>query len=1347
MRRLALAFLLFCPLVLWAQIELPGNGQVAALLDPARNLDLARKLSGAGDLRAAREHLTVALELSRVDSPGWAAAMLLALKDAPDLALSVLSLGEDAEVPLTLMPHPIEVPAGSPFTPPASYLKLEFLPPQKKRLLEFLLKTGQEVEATRVLEQTVEEEGAKPQLLLYLATVYERMAELPLAMQRYREAYDLVTLDEDRFAILYSQMRVLYRQGRFPEAGDVLKTYTALARAQVTQFVERVKSSPAGRDTMLSSLVVSRRHLVEVLNLQGLIKLEKKEERNAQLLLGQAELLAPGRLSIALNYNHVLGLGGHYETAAGNLSRIRQVLVAVSTEVQRLIDQSLNAGLKAPGGTFGRAQEALRKWLGVVAARQGVLLHDLRKLTAAARVLAEAISYTPQEPLPYYFLGLVEQEQKRLSEAQVNFRKALTNAETRDELARLAKAKVDQILDAQAEEMLGARSPEERAREAAGAELDVKKLRPLERGIEKGIALYHKKQWAEASALFLGLSQDFPRSADPPYYLGLVCQQRDDYEGALRWFEKSLSIAADFAPALSQMGFVLAEVGQDARDALRLAERAHTLAPKDPGVLSNLGWVRYYAGDSRGAIEALKESIEVAPKVPDPHLRLGLVFYRSALPQLALSKFQDVLAVEPANARAKVFAGLSLAKLGRARDALQLLSGVLTQFPPPGELNKVLVSTIASLRAGLEARGEPLDSLAATTAPLAVAAGTARPVTRKILAPAVTPQEARRDTAAAATLENAVVLVKSGRRDEARASLEKAVVQLPGNSTIAYPLALLMLEDGELDRARALLNSILDAGPLDLAALHSLGDVYFRQGRLLEYKDVLDRIVPVATGFTFSPFLDALAARWKDLLASGAPEPLAYQRLGLIRFHQYRFEEAVEFLDKVPAMPEAQVLRAQMHLHEYRRAKSEIEFQTARDLLTKAGYAHLDDLDRLWQAIKSPRLAEVEAQIERELARKIRAEVPKTVFSKRTIELTRRGEVDEMDLADSPILNRRWSQIDDKIDRTRVARTTYRQLQQPVLEDISLDPGRRFRQPGGTGRKAGPLPRAAVGAAEGLPGADATAPQSGPATLDAGAPAAPSPAGATPGSTATISPAGGANPAASGSPPPVVLPALTVLPEKQGLAERKLALGIGLAAQGRLLDAKGDFQTAIALDPGLERAHTALALTLLGLDEVDAARRTLDRADRIFTSELIRGQLAAWVALLQGDARRALAAWDPRPARSLSDFAYLEESEKIWLRMASDAPGDADAVYNLALIAYLKGDPAAALSRLRTVKDRTGRVGTLMAAAHLCEGIRGHARAGFQRGIDILRVAPMESLDAVVTALEAYARTHEWGER
>ena len=1317
-------------MLLWGQTDLPGNGQVAALLDPVRNLEEARKSLASGNSGAALGPLGVALELARVDSPTWAAAMLLAFKEQPSLAMAMLSRGQDAEVPLTLMPEPVETPAGSPFTPPASYVKLEFLPPNKRRLVDHLQKVGQEAEATRVLEQTIEEEGAKPALLLYLATLYERMGELPLAMQRYKEAHDLISLDEDRFAALYSMMRVLYRQQRMIEAEAVLKTYTALARAQVTQFVDRIRSSPGSRAELLGQLLASRRHLVEVLNLQGVLKLRKSEERNAQFLFGQAQLLAPGRLSVALNYNHCLELGGHYETATGNLVRIRQVLTAVSAELQRLIDQTMGGGLGGAADSYKRGQALLQTWLGTVASRQGILLYHLRKLDAAARVLAEASGYAADEPLPYYILGMLQFEQNRLPEAQVSFSKALTHAGDREELAQLAKAKVDKIMEAQTDQLLAARSPEDRARELAGSELDAKKLKPLEEGLQLGLKLYRERRYAEAAPLFEKLGEEFPHSADPPYYLGLIRQQVCDSEGARKHFQRSLEIVPDYVPALSQLAFVMADEGYDARDSLKLAERASVLAPADPGVLANLGWVRFYAGDSRGAIGSLKQAIDLSPKVPDYHMRLGLVFYRASLHQLALSKFQDVLGLEPANSRASLFAGLSMARLGRAREALAVLAQSLPKFPPPGEMNKVLVSTMASLRAGLMARGE--DASAGTTAPLGMSAKVASPVTHRVIAPALTPEEARRNATAAGEVGAALDLVKAGRRDEARGRLEAAVKEFPGDAVVAFPLAILNLEDGDLDRARALLDSILDVNPLDLAAGHSIGDVYFRQGRLVEYKDVLDRTAALAPGLQFDPFLDALAARWQQLLASGAPEPMAYERLGLLRFHQCRFKEAEEALTKAPGGPLTSLLLAQLRLHEYHRTRNEIQFQTARDLLTKSGYAFMDQLDRLWTLIRTPRLAEVTRSVEKELARHKKAELSAKEYSKTAIELASRPPIDEMDVADSPLFNRRWSQIDNKIDRTRVARTTYRERQQPVLEEIELDPGRRFRQPGGSGRKAGPLPRKAMGAAAELP----LEPPEGGIAPASGAPATPSATGpaSVPASAPATAPVSG--------PADLVVPAMSSLPARPGLAERKLAMGVELVTQGRLLEAKGEFATAIAFDDRLERAHAALALTHLGLDELAPARQVLERAARLFKPERIRNHALAWVDLLSGDAGRALALWSPAP--SLEDFAFLEENVRIWNRVLTDSPGDADAVYNLALLAYLKGELGASLERLGTLRQRTGRAGTLMAAVTLCQALETNDRAAFQRGIDILRVAPLGPDSRAIATLEAFERTHPW---
>ncbi|MBI3892081.1 MAG: tetratricopeptide repeat protein [Candidatus Wallbacteria bacterium] len=1296
-------------------LEATADGQVAALLDPARNLASAQKLVGSGDQKAAREPLAVALELSRVDSPSWAAAMLVAARNHPDLALAMLSRGEDQEVPLTIMPDSIEASARIPFTPPASYVRLDFLKPERRRLIEHLVRTGQEVEATRVIEQQLEDEGPTPPLLLYLAALYERVGELPLALQRYQEAYQKVVIDEDRFAILYSVLRVLYRQGRWYDAQMQLKPYTQLAKVQVTQFVDRVRSSPNGRDTMLTQLLTARRHLVEALNFEGIIAQRKGEERVAQMYFGQALLLDSGRLPIAVNYNQVLQLGGHYETAGSNLARIRQVLTAVATEVQRLQDKSIDGGLKVAGEGYGRIQAALKAWLSTVAVRQGIQLFNLRRLSAASQVFAEATAYDAKEPLAYYYLGLILAEEKKLSEALVDFRKALTFASGREELAALAKKKVDDILEAQTDTLLAARTPEERAREKVQGTLDAKALKPLQDGLEQGRALYLAKRYAEAQELFQSLERAFPLSADPPYDLGLIREQLSDYQGAQRAFEKALKIVPEYVPAMSQLAYVYTEVGFDAREAVPLAEKAKNLAPRDGAVLANLGWVYFYAGDGRRAIETLREAIDASPKVADYHLRLGLVYYRQGLFHFSLSKFQDLLALEPSHPRGTVFLGLSLAKLGRAREALDTMAQALPHFPPPGELNRVLVTTMASLKAGLEARGEPVPPTASVPArgPTSTAIAPERLEVRAghIVSPSLTPEEARVRASANAALEGALGLLKNGRRDESRAELERAVQSTRASPEVAYPLAVLQIEDGELDSAKALLNAILDANPLDLRATHSLGDIYFREGRLTEYKDILDRSRPLAGASSPSPFLDALAARWKQLLDSGAPDPVAHERIGLIRFHQHRFAEADKELTLVSTSPLSQLITAQIRLHEYYRTKNEIQFQTARDLLGKAGYNFMDGLDGLWARIKSPRLAEVTKAVEKELKVKKRAEISSEVYSQRMIAAAAGGNIDEMDVANANLLNPRWGQITRKIEQTRVARTTYKPRVEPVLEDIELDPGRRFRQPGGPGRKSGPLPRSAMGAAANPPTTSAA-------------------------STAPTTSAAPATPAAPPSAAGPAVPAMAELPEKRGLAERKLAMGIALVSKGRLIEAKSEFATAVALDEGLERAHTALGLTHLALDETEAARRVLARASNLFAPERTRLQALALLALSAGEGPRTLELWSGPPPAPLADFAWVEESRRIWVRVLADSPGDVDAAYNLAFLAYLDGDDDEALRRVETLRDRTGKVGLLYAAATVHRALGRHDRAGLERGIAILRVAPSENLDGSVSALE-----------
>lgn len=77
--------------------------------------------------------------------------------------------------------------------------------------------------------------------------------------------------------------------------------------------------------------------------------------------------------------------------------------------------------------------------------------------------------------------------------------------------------------------------------------------------------------------------------------------------------------------ALNNLAYSLAVRAGKAAEALPLAERAAVLGSNSPPVLDTLGWVRHLAGDSRGALEPLREATRRQATLCEAWLHLAVV--------------------------------------------------------------------------------------------------------------------------------------------------------------------------------------------------------------------------------------------------------------------------------------------------------------------------------------------------------------------------------------------------------------------------------------------------------------------------------------------------------------------------------------------------------------------------------------------------------------------------------------------------------------------------------------------------------------------------------------------------
>jgi tetratricopeptide (TPR) repeat protein len=113
--------------------------------------------------------------------------------------------------------------------------------------------------------------------------------------------------------------------------------------------------------------------------------------------------------------------------------------------------------------------------------------------------------------------------------------------------------------------------------------------------------------WRDTETVFADIAERHPESVRAMWWLGDRRLHRGDWEGAKRWYHRSLNVWPYQAQALSEFAVYLTDHGELA-EAEAIAERAIELAPEYADNHILLGVIRLRRNDPAGALEAVSRA-------------------------------------------------------------------------------------------------------------------------------------------------------------------------------------------------------------------------------------------------------------------------------------------------------------------------------------------------------------------------------------------------------------------------------------------------------------------------------------------------------------------------------------------------------------------------------------------------------------------------------------------------------------------------------------------------------------------------------------------------------------------
>ena len=125
--------------------------------------------------------------------------------------------------------------------------------------------------------------------------------------------------------------------------------------------------------------------------------------------------------------------------------------------------------------------------------------------------------------------------------------------------------------------------------------------------------LNRQKRGEEGIAVYDRALQVLPDDTRLLYARGLLNDDLDHVEAAVRDLRRILELKPDDADAMNALGYTLADRTPDKSEALALIQKALVLKPGEPAIMDSLGWVQYRLGDLDAAIMQLRVAYQRQP--------------------------------------------------------------------------------------------------------------------------------------------------------------------------------------------------------------------------------------------------------------------------------------------------------------------------------------------------------------------------------------------------------------------------------------------------------------------------------------------------------------------------------------------------------------------------------------------------------------------------------------------------------------------------------------------------------------------------------------------------------------
>src|SRR5215472_12924636 len=504
---------------------------------------------------------------------------------------------------------------------------IELAPPRspaRLRYVDFLLKTGANAEAKKILEETNQNlpDYLPPRVLLMKMACAERQNDDCVARVKNVLSQDSINYD------------AMYQDG-------ILNLSKGDAAAAIRDFEYL---SNAYRQNPLVRYQLALAYLLHS-NSKDL----SEEDRRSAVEAAESRL------------NEAVGLEPRFDQAARLLAelKLRKGNPAAAVELLEPL-------------TKERPQNAQAQYLLATAylAQQ--------KSDQALAVYRHMTELFPNDPQPSFLIGSVLLGQGQLADARKAFEKSneispdylpaverLVDLDIADKQYAPAMDRVQKLIDKHPKlaSLWGLRAKIYLAqRDFAHAEPDLLKAIDLNPKLESAYQLLaqlyvasNRQEEAIAKLTAFVDNNKGAQAAPALLQLGMINEQLKHFDAARDAYEKLLAVAPNSTLALNNLAVLYSEHFGQLDKAYHLATKAKEAA-NEPHIADTLGWILFKRGAYTGALRLLQESADKLPNLPEIQFHLGMTHYmlgEEEPARVALQKVVDAPADFPAKDQAR----------------------------------------------------------------------------------------------------------------------------------------------------------------------------------------------------------------------------------------------------------------------------------------------------------------------------------------------------------------------------------------------------------------------------------------------------------------------------------------------------------------------------------------------------------------------------------------------------------------------------------------------------------------------------------------------------------------------